>query len=153
MRTITARELRNEYARILRELEDAGESYTITNHGRPVALISAIAPVPDRLRAYSGVPLSAAASLNATAGPLDHAEADRQVAQMLDPFARDPYAGRADEAEADTERARPRSQGGSTVDARAVQEWAAANGYEIAPRGPRLSELTEQIAHERSSQA
>ena len=38
MKTINARALRNDYAQVLRDVE-AGESYTVTNHGRPVAQI------------------------------------------------------------------------------------------------------------------
>ncbi|WP_432512291.1 type II toxin-antitoxin system Phd/YefM family antitoxin [Kineococcus sp. SYSU DK001] len=152
MKTITARELRNEYARILRELEDAGEGYTITNHGRPVARITPIAPVPDRLRAFSGVPLSAAASLNSIAGPFDHPEFDRQVAETLDPVARDPYAGR--DHEPDTEAAQPsqHDDSSSATDAHAARERTTAHRHEVAPRGPRLGDLTQQIAQERSNQ-
>jgi prevent-host-death family protein len=152
VKTITARELRNEYARILRELEDAGEGYTITNHGRPVARITPIAPVPDRLRAFSGVPLSAAAGLNSAAGPFDHSEFDRQVAATLDPLSRDPYAGRDDEP--DTEAVQPHQpdDSNSATDARAVREGATAHGDQVAPRGPRLGDVTQQIAQERLNQ-
>ncbi|WP_432546435.1 type II toxin-antitoxin system Phd/YefM family antitoxin [Kineococcus sp. SYSU DK004] len=152
MKTITARELRNEYARILRELEDAGEGYTITNHGRPVARITPIAPVPDRLRAFSGVPLSSAASLNSAAGPFDHSEFDRRTAQTLDPIARDPYAGRNDEP--DTEAVQPSQPDdpSSAADAHAVREWATTHGVRAAPRGPRLGDLTQQVAQERLEQ-
>ncbi|WP_432537715.1 type II toxin-antitoxin system Phd/YefM family antitoxin [Kineococcus arenarius] len=152
MKTITARELRNEYARILRELEDTGEGYTITNHGRPVARITPIAPVPDRLRAFSGVPLSAAASLNSVAGPFDHSEFDRQVAETLDPIARDPYAGRDDDPGTEAVQPSQPDDSSSATDARAVREWATAHGREAAPRGPRLGDLTKQIAQERFNQ-
>ncbi|WP_432509141.1 type II toxin-antitoxin system Phd/YefM family antitoxin [Kineococcus auxinigenes] len=151
MRTITARELRNEYARILRELEDAGEGYTITNHGRPVARITPIAPVPDRLRAFSGVPLSAAAGLNSAAGPFDHDRFDRQVAATLDPVARDPYAGRDEPDDGTTPPARPGASN-SAVDAHAVREQATADGLRAVPRGPRLDDLAEQVAQERPRQ-
>lgn len=46
MRTISHRELRNDSARILREVQ-AGESMEITNHGEVVALI---VPVPADTR-------------------------------------------------------------------------------------------------------
>ena len=151
MKTITARELRNEYARILRELEDAGEGYTITNHGRPVARITSIAPVPDRLRAFSGVPLNAAASLNAAAGTFDHSEFDHQVAATLDPVARDPYAGRDDEPAADTTPARRPEESRSATKARPTRDQAIGD-HRATATGPRLGDLTGQIAQERSQQ-
>ncbi|WP_328293834.1 type II toxin-antitoxin system prevent-host-death family antitoxin [Kineococcus sp. NBC_00420] len=152
MKTITARELRNEYARILRELEDAGEGYTITNHGRPVAHITPIAPVPDRLRAFSGIPLSAAASLNAAAGPFDHSEFNRQVAATLDPVARDPYAGRDDEPAADTTPPRRPEEPNSATRVPPTRDQAIADRHRVAAPGPRLDDLTGQIAQERSKQ-
>lgn len=45
-RTIPHRELRNNSSAILREVE-AGETFTITNHGKPVAVLSPVQP--DRL--------------------------------------------------------------------------------------------------------
>ncbi|MGH3461822.1 MAG: type II toxin-antitoxin system Phd/YefM family antitoxin [Kribbellaceae bacterium] len=46
MRTISHRELRNESARILREVQ-AGESIEVTNHGEVVAML---VPAPSDLR-------------------------------------------------------------------------------------------------------
>ena len=43
MQTIPHRELRNRSAEILRRVRE-GESYTVTNNGRPVAILS---PVPQ----------------------------------------------------------------------------------------------------------
>ena len=39
MKTIRVRDLRNDYARILREIE-GGETFTVTSDGRPVASIT-----------------------------------------------------------------------------------------------------------------
>ncbi len=63
MRTISHRELRNESARILREVQ-AGESIEITNHGEVVALL---VPVPSDRRER----LIRAGELRPAAHPVD----------------------------------------------------------------------------------
>lgn len=46
MKTVPARDVRNHYAQILREVE-GGETFTVTSDGRPIATISPyVAPQP-----------------------------------------------------------------------------------------------------------
>ena len=46
MKTVPARDVRNHYAQILREVE-GGETFTVTSEGRPIATISPyVAPQP-----------------------------------------------------------------------------------------------------------
>lgn len=47
-REIAHRELRNESSRVLREVED-GETFTVTNRGRPVAMLSPVSEEGTRL--------------------------------------------------------------------------------------------------------
>ena len=46
MRTISQRELRNDNAEVIREVE-AGESFTVTRRGVPVARLSPLGPGSD----------------------------------------------------------------------------------------------------------
>lgn len=51
MKSLTHRTLRNESAEVLRQVQ-AGQSFQITNHGRPVALLIPLPDTPlERLRA------------------------------------------------------------------------------------------------------
>ncbi|WP_420814624.1 type II toxin-antitoxin system Phd/YefM family antitoxin, partial [Kineococcus vitellinus] len=113
MRSINARELRNEYAKVLAEVE-AGESFTILSRGRAVAHLTAVpseAPagaggVPvgegllrrraERRARFSAVRLGDAVGLNAAAGPFDHAAFARQQHAFWGEEVSDPYFGRAD---------------------------------------------------------
>jgi prevent-host-death family protein len=44
--TVTSTEAKNKLNRILADVERTGESVTITNHGRPVAKLVPVHPVP-----------------------------------------------------------------------------------------------------------
>jgi prevent-host-death family protein len=44
--TVTSTEAKNKLNRILADIERTGESVTITNHGRPVAMLVPVQPVP-----------------------------------------------------------------------------------------------------------
>jgi hypothetical protein len=46
--TITSTEAKNRLNALLAEVERTGESVTITNHGRPVAMLVPMRPVPRR---------------------------------------------------------------------------------------------------------
>jgi prevent-host-death family protein len=46
MKTITSTEAKARLNAVLAEVESAGEPVTITNHGRPVAVISPVRPRP-----------------------------------------------------------------------------------------------------------
>ncbi|NAZ77188.1 type II toxin-antitoxin system prevent-host-death family antitoxin [Kineococcus sp. T13] len=88
MKTIPVRDLRNEYGRVLREVEEDGETYTITNHGRAVAQIS---PVPQAAGPREGVPLGEAfgqLSAAMTTSDIDALKADLDQARWepRDPF-------------------------------------------------------------------
>jgi prevent-host-death family protein len=48
MGTVTSTEAKNRLNAILAEVERTGESVTITNHGRPVAMLVPIQPLPRR---------------------------------------------------------------------------------------------------------
>jgi antitoxin (DNA-binding transcriptional repressor) of toxin-antitoxin stability system len=63
VKTIPVRELRNEYGRILKEIEETGESYVITNHGHVVAQIG---PPPQPTGPREGVPVRDLAGLPGT---------------------------------------------------------------------------------------
>ncbi|MBB2899251.1 prevent-host-death family protein [Kineococcus radiotolerans] len=89
MKTIPVRDLRNEYGRILKEVEENGESYTITNHGRVVAQI---VPPPRETGSREGVPLADVVGL---AGMLDPSQVESLKADLAaanweseDPFER-----------------------------------------------------------------
>ncbi|GAB3216870.1 hypothetical protein GCM10027586_10040 [Kineococcus gypseus] len=103
MKTISVRELRNDSGRVLREVE-AGESFTITSNGRPVADISAHRPTRPR-----GVPLGQALGALSRTGPHD-AEAFRRDVQerMDDDEPVDPYE-RWDRQRAEQEQQRSRT--------------------------------------------
>ncbi|WP_337062110.1 type II toxin-antitoxin system Phd/YefM family antitoxin [Kineococcus sp. G2] len=45
MKTIQVRDLRNNYAQLIREVE-AGETFTVTSHGKPVATLAPVQPPP-----------------------------------------------------------------------------------------------------------
>ncbi len=53
MRTITSTEAKTRLNAILAEVERSGASVTITNHGRPVAVLSPITPLP---RSFGQIP-------------------------------------------------------------------------------------------------
>lgn len=80
MRTIPQRELRNDSARVLREAE-AGEIFTITVDGRPVATLG-----PYRRRQW--VPAAAIREILAT--PTDEALVDElrrvETSELRDPW-------------------------------------------------------------------
>jgi prevent-host-death family protein len=44
--TVTSTEAKNKLNRLLADIERTGESVTITNHGRPVAKLVPVQPVP-----------------------------------------------------------------------------------------------------------
>ena len=46
--TVTSTEAKNKLNRILADIERTGESVTITNHGRPVAKLVPVHPVPRK---------------------------------------------------------------------------------------------------------
>jgi prevent-host-death family protein len=48
MGTVTSTEAKNRLNALLAEVERTGESVTITNHGRPVAMLVPIQPLPRR---------------------------------------------------------------------------------------------------------
>jgi prevent-host-death family protein len=48
MGTVSSTEAKNRLNAILAEVERTGEPVTITNHGRPVAMLVAVRPVPRR---------------------------------------------------------------------------------------------------------
>jgi prevent-host-death family protein len=48
MAVVTSTEAKNRLNALLAEVERTGESVTITNHGRPVAMLVPIQPVPRR---------------------------------------------------------------------------------------------------------
>jgi prevent-host-death family protein len=87
-RTISQRELRNDSAKIIRELQQ-GTSFVLTNNGVPVA---EIVPIHGPRRWVSKEVLVASAAnlppYGATADELN-AEMDKYV----DPYAYDPYTG------------------------------------------------------------
>ena len=91
MKTIRVRDLRNDYAQIMRDIE-AGETFTVTSDGRPVASIT---PYVDPEGPQTWVP--AARAMGALAHldlPADFAEQLREtvdenvVTEAEDPFAR-----------------------------------------------------------------
>jgi prevent-host-death family protein len=45
-KTVTSTEAKNKLNRILADIERTGESVTITNHGRPIAKLVPVHPVP-----------------------------------------------------------------------------------------------------------
>lgn len=53
MPTVSSTEAKNALNRILADIERTGESVTITNHGRPVAMI---VPVAARRRTFGHLP-------------------------------------------------------------------------------------------------
>ena len=53
MKTITSTEAKTRFNAVLAEVENTGESVTITNHGRPVAVLS---PVRTRPRIFGQFP-------------------------------------------------------------------------------------------------
>ena len=48
MAVVTSTEAKNRLNALLAEVERTGESVTITNHGRPVAMLVPVQPVPRR---------------------------------------------------------------------------------------------------------
>ena len=89
VKAIPVRDLRNEYGRILNEVEENDESYTITNHGRVVAQI---VPPPRETGPREGVPL---ADVTGLAGPFDPTRIESLKADLAaanweseDPFER-----------------------------------------------------------------
>ena len=48
MAVVTSTEAKNRLNALLAEVQRTGESVTITNHGRPVAMLVPIQPVPRR---------------------------------------------------------------------------------------------------------
>jgi prevent-host-death family protein len=44
--TVTSTEAKNKLNRLLADIERTGESVTITNHGRPIAKLVPVEPVP-----------------------------------------------------------------------------------------------------------
>ena len=48
MAVVTSTEAKNRLNALLAEVERTGEAVTITNHGRPVAMLVPIQPVPRR---------------------------------------------------------------------------------------------------------
>ena len=104
---ISARELRNDYARVLRQVE-AGEDFTVLSRGREVARIIAAgtggAGEPDpggnvvARGPRRGVRLGEVAGLNAAAGPFDHGAFRRAQGGLLDEVMRDPYASTGTQA-------------------------------------------------------
>jgi prevent-host-death family protein len=53
MKTITSTEAKTRLNAVLAEVERTGKPVTITNHGRPVAVLS---PVTERSRAFGQLP-------------------------------------------------------------------------------------------------
>ncbi|WP_328291154.1 type II toxin-antitoxin system prevent-host-death family antitoxin [Kineococcus sp. NBC_00420] len=93
MQSINARDLRNDYARVLREVE-AGESFTVTNRGRPVAEIAPVGAFSARLGGggpRDAVPLSEVVGALHFMGPGKAMELRREVDETLDTDARDPF--------------------------------------------------------------
>ncbi|MEZ0493483.1 type II toxin-antitoxin system prevent-host-death family antitoxin [Kineococcus sp. TBRC 1896] len=131
MTTIPLRELRNDYAGVLRRVEE-GENFTITRDGQPVAQLSPyVAPHAPR----RAVPVADLRTLLSRP-----AMTQEQVADL-----------RADLAEADWAIPDPDEEAHEPAepiaseraeDARAVREWAAANGITVAPRGPVATSLS-----------
>lgn len=76
MRTITQRELRNESAAILREVQ-AGQSVIVTRNGTPVAELKPVSP-----RRF--VTRGAIAEAAATAPPIDAARFRRDLDALVD---------------------------------------------------------------------
>jgi prevent-host-death family protein len=81
-RSITVGQLRQNPTRMLNDVQD-GETYTITNHGRPIADV-----VPHRESAW--VPVDTVRELLAASG--DPAWADELRGQRGDDDLRDPWA-------------------------------------------------------------
>jgi prevent-host-death family protein len=46
--TVTSTEAKNRFNALLAEVEQTGQPVTITNHGRPVAMLVPVRPVPRR---------------------------------------------------------------------------------------------------------
>ena len=93
MQSINARDLRNDYARVLREVE-AGESFTVTNRGRPVAEIAPVGAFSARLGVGAprdAVPLSEVVGALHFMGPGKAQELRRDLEETLDTEARDPF--------------------------------------------------------------
>ncbi len=76
VRTITQRELRNESAAILREVQ-AGQSVIVTRNGTPVAELKPVSP-----RRF--VPRGTIAQAAATAPPIDAARFRRDLDALVD---------------------------------------------------------------------
>jgi prevent-host-death family protein len=77
-RTITQRELRNDSAAVLREVQ-AGETLVITRNGTPVAEIR---PLPPR----RFVPSAVVADAARRAPPLDYAKFRADLDAVVDPW-------------------------------------------------------------------
>lgn len=75
MRIITQRELRNDNASIMREVE-AGESFTVTKYGAPVARIEPVA-APE-------LPVATPASVRGGFGELTRVTVDVATSEVLD---------------------------------------------------------------------
>lgn len=91
--SIDAQHLRNDYARVLRQVE-AGESFTVTNRGRPVAEIAPVGALSARLGAggpRDAVRLSEVVGALHFMGPGEAEELRRDLEETLDTEARDPF--------------------------------------------------------------
>ena len=86
-RTISQRELRNDSAKIIRELQ-GGTTFVLTNHGVPVA---EIIPIHGPKRWVSKEVL--VASIPADWEPIDVEQFMRDVDGAVDQTIRDPYTG------------------------------------------------------------
>lgn len=80
MTSIPARELRNDYARVLREVQE-GQVYTITDRGRPVAQITPLSEEEDGAR-----DLVAFGEIAGALGYLGPSRADELRRQLDDAF-------------------------------------------------------------------
>lgn len=123
VKTIPVRDLRNEYGRILQEVA-GGETFTVTNHGTPVATITPYVD-PTATGPREGVPVADLAALmgTLTAGQAAHLEADLAGADWNadDPWERRARLAGAADGDDDAEPRTPVS-GGEPASTEAVEE-------------------------------
>ena len=86
--TITARDLRNDYARVLRAVE-AGETFTVTSRGRPVAEIAPAGRARPGPR--PGVPFAEIAGSLSYLGDSVGGHLRAEVDDAVDTAAEDPF--------------------------------------------------------------
>lgn len=141
VKSIPVRDLRNEYGRILKEVED-GETFTVTNAGTPVATISPYVD-PHVPGPRQGVPLADLLSVPPLLA-IEEAETLKANLAEADWEPEDPWERHARlQAEQGRAEEDPR-QDGKAVDRRAVRDWAGSQGISITDRGGHVSQQLEE---------